>query len=445
MAAKLRLPLVFVLAFACLAALAGERLTRPSEDNHYAYLAGGWLEGRLHLEGKPPHRNDWGRITTLEFRDGRTFRGFPCRTDSCNDAIRDREAETWRGMDGAWVNVPRREIVKRTNTWYVTFPPAPAVVMLPLVAMWGLAFWDVLFTAVAGALIPVVLVAFLDRVRGHSSDHLWVAAAWTVASPACFVAAHGSVWFTAQVLGALFMVLAIAAAWELRRPGWAGLWLALLVATRPPAAIGVLVFLAWEWWRAGRPRPAAFRVLVPVGLVGLALAGHNYARFENVFELGHRYLDIAWQSRMQEYGLLSGRYLGRNLHCMFLLTPKWQGGSLRLSIHGMSLLLASPWVLAWPLSRTRFTQRWALVAAALAAAIPGLLYQNTGQIQVSYRFALDWLPLALIGIALGGGARHRLFQGAVLWGAAIQLYGAWLFKRAAGQLFGLGSWPYGSG
>jgi hypothetical protein len=241
------------------------------------------------------------------------------------------------------------------------------------------------------------------------------------------------------------MLLAISATWEMRRPVLAGVWLALLVATRPPAAMGALLFFGLEWWRMGRPVPAAVRAAAPIMAVGAVLAWHNHARFESVFEFGHAYLDIAWQPRMQEHGMLSTHYLARNLHCMFLLPPKWQGGSLRLSVHGMSLLIACPWILAWPLARQRFPQRWALVLAAVAAALPGLLYQNTGQMQVTYRFALDWLPLGLVGIGLGGGARHRLFQAAVVWAAALNLYGAWLFARAPGKLFGLGLWPYGRG
>ena len=52
--ARLRSPLVralvvFLVAFIGLCILAGpERLTRPSHDNHYSWLAQGWLEGRLH-------------------------------------------------------------------------------------------------------------------------------------------------------------------------------------------------------------------------------------------------------------------------------------------------------------------------------------------------------------------------------------------------------------
>ena len=48
--------------------------------------------------------------------------------------------------------VPADDIASRSSIRYVSFPPFPAVLMAPFVAIWGLAFNDVLFTALwAGA------------------------------------------------------------------------------------------------------------------------------------------------------------------------------------------------------------------------------------------------------------------------------------------------------
>jgi len=330
--------------------------------------------------------------------------------------------------------LPRREIVARTSRWYVTFPPGPALVMLPGVALWGLGFLDVLFTVLAGALIPVALVRSLERVRGpgHLREHLWAAAAWTVASPACFVAAHGNVWFTAQVLGSLALVLYIDAAWDLRRPARAGLWLGLAVACRVSVAFAVF-FAALEWWR-DRRLATALRFVAPLVVIGGVLAWFNWLRFDDPLEFGHRYLDIRWQPRIQSLGMFSPHYLTRNLECMLWLAPQ-VSPQLRWSVHGMGLLLASPWLLLLARARTRFPQRRGLALATLAVAATVLLYHNSGQVQFSYRFALDFLPLVLVLLVVGGGARGRWFPALVLVAAVVQLYGAWMFGRAPGQLF----------
>ena len=102
---------VFLIALLSLCALAGsKRLLEPSKNNHYAHLAQGWLEGRLHHEGKPPgyctaklrrakkcrghSYDDWARVWTLELRDGEVVRGYPCMTEDCQ-ALRREGVEAW--------------------------------------------------------------------------------------------------------------------------------------------------------------------------------------------------------------------------------------------------------------------------------------------------------------------------------------------------------------
>ena len=443
---RLRGLLVFLAAAAVLAVLAGPTLLRPSRNNHYVHMADGWLAARLALPGDPPGypraHDDWGRVWTLRLRDGSELRGDPCRTAACDDRRKQGGIETWRRTTGELLEIPRRDILARSSSWYVTFPPTPALLMLPGVAALGLGFPDVLFTLLAAALIPALLLRLLERVRpGHLREHLWAAAAWTLASPACFVAAHGSVWFTAQILGALFLVLHIDAAWDARQPIRAGLWLGLAVGCRVSLAFAVPFFLL-EWWRCGRRPATLLRFLAPLTLLGLAMATLNWLRFDDPLEFGHRYLDIRWQTRIQTFGMFSPHYLWRNLECMLWLAPQLSP-QLRWSIHGMGLMFASPWLLLLARARQRFPQRLGLLLAALAVALPALLYQNSGQVQFSYRFALDFLPLLLVLLVVGGGARSRWFPALVLLAAIVQLYGAWMYGRAPARLFVPDpSWPF---
>lgn len=440
---------VFLAASAILAVLAGPGLLRPSRNNHYSHMAQGWLEGRLALAGDPPGypraHDDWGRVYTLELRDGAVLRGFPCRTEACGERRREG-AEVFLTTRGEQVEVPRREVVRRSATWYVTFPPGPALVFLPGVALWGLGFPDVLFTLLAGAAIPALLLRLFARARpGRPREHLLACAAWTLASPACFVAAHGSVWFSAQILGALFLVLHLGAAWSAAQPARAGLWLGLAIACRPHLALAAPFFLL-EWRREGPRLAALLRFAAPLLAIGAALAWLNWARFDDPFEFGHRYLDIRWQERIQTFGMFSTRYLLRNLECLLWLWPQvqLQPFALRWSIHGMGLVFGSPWLLALVRAREPLPQRPGLWLAALAVALPDLLYQNSGQVQFSYRFMLDFLPLLLLLLVGGGGARGRLFAALVAASAALQLHGAWLFQRAPGRLFVADStWPFG--
>ncbi len=454
---------VFVLTFAVLALLAGKTLTKPSANNHFVHMASGWLQGRLHHEGKPPgycdakrrragkcryHRfDDWAVLRTLELPDGSTVRAYPCRTKPCEEARRTERVETWYVTGQGWTDFTRGEPRRRGETWYVSFPPGPAALLLPAVAAWGLKTPDVLFTALAAACIPVILLLFLDRTRGledgRGHEHLLLALALGLGSPACFLGANGSVWFTAQVFGAVALIAYISFAWDLHRPTWAGVCLGIAVACRPTMAVAVL-FFGWEWWRKGRPLPALTRFIGPVLLIGAALMALNLARFDDAFEFGHRFLEIRWQPRIQQYGLFHPRYLARNLECFLWLLPQ-EVWPMKVSLHGSALWVLSPWVLLVVLVRGSFAQKWGLVLTLLALMVPALLYQNSGQTQPTYRFAMLWLPVLAALMAHSGALRLRRVAAVVIvLSMLLQGWAAWMFVRKKGELFvtdPLG-WPF---
>src|SRR5512141_2751546 len=82
-------------SFAVLALFSGARLAPQSRAPHFIYQADAWLHGQLHLRVPPPDDNDWARVQ---------------------------------------------------DRWYVSFPPGPALLMLPGVAIWGFQYDDVSFT-----------------------------------------------------------------------------------------------------------------------------------------------------------------------------------------------------------------------------------------------------------------------------------------------------------
>ncbi len=459
--AWLRPALLFVITFAVLAGVAGRQLQEPSANNHFVHMASGWLEGRLEHDGRPPgycdakrrrakkcryHSfDDWAVLRTLQFADGSQQRGYPCRTSACAEASRTDRVETWYIVGDGWRSFPKGTVRRVGETWYVSFPPGPALLLLPFVAIWGLGTLDVLLTALLAALLPALLVRTLDRIRGSEGrtlEHSMLALALGLGSPACFLGANGSVWFTAQICGALLLTAYLDAAWDTRAPTRAGLWLGLAVACRPTMALAV-VFFGWEWWRNGRRLQVLIRFVGPVLLVGAGLMWFNLARFEDPFEFGHRFLEIRWQARMQEYGLFSTRYLARNLQCMLWLLP--QVSPLRFSLHGSAIWLLTPWVLSTIWARARFPQRAGLWLTMLALMTPVLLYQNSGQTQFTYRFAMLWLPVLALLVGCGGGVRYRRRFGVlVLISVVAQVWGAWMFAHDKAHLFvqePLG-WPF---
>jgi hypothetical protein len=419
----------------------GGRLVGHSMYNHYVYLADGWLHGRLALEGQPPNENDWAKVDVFKLKDGRELRGtYGSRTGG--------PVDRFYPLRGPSVTVPESDIASRSSIRYVSFPPFPAVLMLPLVAIWRLRFNDVLFTALWAGLNPALLFLLLRELarRGLSrrtvSDDLWFTVLFGVGSVYYYCAVIGQVWFTALIVAVTLSIGYVWASLDAERPALAGLFVGLGFATRPPWLV-VPLFL-WEavrvsggWaalrtgagWRALAPRLVRFAI--PVAAIGLVLAWHNQARFGSPFEFGHRFLNVQWQERIARFGLFNYHFLSRNLAAALVLLPRvmTRAPFVKISQHGMSLLVTSP-NLAYtvmPQERNQLTRPLWLTIAAVA--IPSLLYQNDGYIQFGYRFSLDYMAYFVLLLAIGNRRLTPLFKTLVVIAFGINLFLAITFDR----------------
>jgi hypothetical protein len=443
---KLGLVILYFVFLGAYLGASGGRLLKHSPHNHFVYLAEGWLRGQLSLPVPPPNENDWARVEVLHLKDGRTLKGMFGKTGP---------TDRFYPFQGKSITVTNEDIASRTNIRYVSFPPLPAVLMLPFVAVSHLKFNDTLFTVIWAAINPVLLFLLLGalRKRGYSqrsiTDDLWLVVMFGVGSVYYFCSVVGQVWFTAHVIA---VTCALAYAWaslEAAHPWLAGLFVGLGYATRTPLGFMVPLFffeavrVSGGWGRLrqirqeGLPPGLVGRLLrfsIPAGLVLAILVTHNYLRFEQWTEFGHTYLNIGWQERIQRWGLINYHFLSRNLTCALLLLPRILQASpyIKISEHGMSMLLTTP-PLAYSVAPAQKSPLApALWFTILTTALPSLLYQNSGYVQFGYRFSLDYLVFLVMLLAVGGRRFTKLFKVLVIFGFVVNLFGAIVFDRFGG-------------
>ncbi len=403
------LPLgIFVLCAAVYCATSAQRLLQPSPNNHYVHLAHAWLQGRLDIGGDPPGTNDWACFDTVA--------QGPCPAGRY--AFSGPDVERYR--------------------WYVSFPPLPAVLLLPVVAIFGLGTLDALFWVLVAGLAPMLLFIVLRflRVSGRSErsqrDDLLVTTIFAVGSIYYFVAVQGTVWFAAHVVAAAMICLYLLFSFGARRPVAAGLVLGLAFLCRPATLLlaGFFVLQATIAPKKAPLRTLAMFALPLTAVVAIAM-WHNAARFGDPFEFGHRFLQIRWRSRIETWGLFSTHYLPRNLTVFFLSLP-WLLQSnpfVRITRHGLALWFTSPnllWSL-WP--KKPDATIVALWAAVLPTALCTLLYQNTGWVQFGYRFSLDYLPLLFVLVALSRRRFGVVFWSCAVFAIVVNTFGAVTFDR----------------
>src|SRR5262249_30036761 len=139
------------------------------------------------------------------------------------------------------------------KTTYVSFPPFPAVIMLPGAAFAGRAANDVIPTVLIAALIlPLALVVLRRLSRAGLSarslgDDLWLVAARAFGSVLWLSAVQGRVWYTAHVVGVALALVYVWASIEAAHPVVAGLALGAAALTRTAMAFMVPLVVCEAW------------------------------------------------------------------------------------------------------------------------------------------------------------------------------------------------------
>ncbi|HEX4340990.1 MAG TPA: hypothetical protein VH062_34010 [Polyangiaceae bacterium] len=400
------------------------RILEHTPFNHFALLAETWLHGRLDLpEGPPPYAQN------------NDFASFQHR-------------------------------------WFIAFPPFPALLILPFV-WWGKTaehVRDAQFFLWLSGIGPAVLFLALEKLRRMGvNEHgeranIVLALLFAFGSVYFFTAVQGTVWFAAHVVGVAVGAIYLLAALEGEYPAVAGLMIGLGFLTRTPLLFATPLFVfeacrtaltedvapvAGEGMlararsflrRLDKAKVARRFVLfaLPFAVCIAVALWHNVARFGRVGDFGYEYLTVAWQARMKKWGIFSYHYLARNLGIVLTGLPFWDRQSsapLQVNDHGLALWVTTPlylWLL-WPKRRGPVVV--ALYVTAIAVALPGLFYQNTGWMQFGYRFSNDYAVFLFALIAVIGIRYGKLFTAAAIWSVALNAFGAVTFDTATFRKF----------
>ncbi|MDR5682417.1 MAG: hypothetical protein QN163_00090 [Armatimonadota bacterium] len=284
---------------------------------------------------------------------------------------------------------------------YLPFPPAPALVLMPAVALWAEATDQTRVAQLLGAVNVALMWALLVRLGFPAPVALFGAVLLGFGTVHWSAATIGTTWFFAHVCAVFFVLLA----WleiEGRGRGWlAGVWFALAWLSRVPVLLA-LPAAAWRLRRLGDDRVWWFAAANLAGLILFFL--YNAARFGDPLETGiSMHTHAAHFTEPLRQGILSVAHLGRNLHTMWLRGFEVIGSApfLRPSAEGLSVFLTTPALVRVfaPLTPYRSCHR-ILVAAIALVMLPSLFWFSTGWVQWGYRYSLDWMPLAVVLLAL---------------------------------------------
>jgi hypothetical protein len=335
------------------------------------------------------------------------------------------------------IDQPLFDCVTFRGRVYVPFPPMPAVLMMPSVALVGVRRSNGPLLALALTLLNVVVAYRLaGRLGLAPRDRVWLLAAFFLGTGYWIAVAWSTgVWFWAHVVAVTFLLLAVAEAWGRGRGHLVGLALAAAFLSRQLTLLAAIA-LAWRLWSHPRFAGAAAARWRHLGAFAAALAAgvaaylaFNAARFGNPFDTGYGHLaPIGYlKERFARHGLFSAAYVPFNLMYLLLqgfhvdFTSPARLSGLGIDGFGASLPGASPFVVLALFARRAQAPVRALWASIAATAAGHLLYFNNGADQHNaQRFTLDFMPLLFVLMAAGlsresAGGRARLWRGAIVY------------------------------
>lgn len=348
------------------------------------------------------------------------------------------QALAWRrGALGLGQDYPWLELAVYEGDWFVSFPPLPSLVMLPLTFLFGENTPNNLVVMLYAMATAALAYACLCRAGSKPQSAVFLSLFYVMGCNMMWMSTSGGVWFQAQALNMLLLTACLLAAMAKRRaPAYA--LAALAVGCRPFSACAFLPLLAYFYGadRAAGHGPLRSLVrqlpgLLPAALIGGAYMWYNWARFGNILEFGHNYLP---EFTATENGQFHLSYLPQNIKNI-LLRPVTIDGQGRLSFpyfDGFLFYIANPLYIPLFIRATGDIRvrrmdglRHCLLAAILLELLLLCAHKTFGGWQFGARYTVDMLPMALAYLLLRGPWEPRPYEkGLGLFAIAFNLYGA---------------------
>jgi len=220
--------------------------------------------------------------------------------------------------------------------YYLQWPPGPAIMILPGVAIWGLDLNQTLVSVVLAALTaPLVFLVVRSLVRRVSAQ-VWLTILFLFGTIFWWLASNGGVWFLSQTSAVMFIFAALFTTLVRKNIFLTGLFLGAAYLCRQSVILAYPFFLimfmddllASDWRQQPLLRKVQWEPLLSMAsgtAIFLVFSFiWNYARFENPLESGYSHGEQVHQEHLQwlyNHGTFHPSYIQRHPPIVFEALP----------------------------------------------------------------------------------------------------------------------------
>lgn len=323
--------------------------------------------------------------------------------------------------------------------------PGPALILLPVVAIFGLETNQTLVSVILAALSAALVYRIVRTQVESVASQVWLTTFFMFGTIFWFVGANGGVWFLSHTATVLFMLLAIYATLEMKNPMLAAAAVGAAFLSRSTVALSFPFFVIMfsdQWLRpadgASLLKRLDLKPIVKMGVGALPFVAFslafNYLRFDNPLESGYVYgeqvtqPELAW---LYTDGVFDITYIPRHIPVIFEQMPVFleNGPYIRPSWAGQAIWATSPALLLGLFAGVR-NRAIAISGAVLLILMATLIVTRAlartwgfaGWGDVDFPLGVHLLPLwGMIGVAIYTGLRTKDRLIIACWAAIIPI------------------------
>jgi 4-amino-4-deoxy-L-arabinose transferase-like glycosyltransferase len=301
-----------------------------------------------------------------------------------------------------------QEVVPYNGNYYVVYPPMPAILLMPFVALFGTGFDESILSILLASLAVAVTWLMLKKTGNNANKALWLTALLGFGTCFWYTAAVGSSWYIEHSSAVLFLTAAIVLALYKKNNFLVGLTLGCAALSRLPTVLAFPFFLLLAYnqndsWKPRLKQMVIFFVglAIPIGLNAL----YNIARYGTPLDVGYYMIPGIAQDPFFQQGIFNIAYIPRHITAIFLQGPNFLSSFPYIQPNwiGLGLFFTTPaFLFIFNLKAIWHNKLSRYAALAVLCILPPIITHGTvGFTQFGYRFSLDFTPFLLLLTAQG--------------------------------------------
>ncbi len=300
----------------------------------------------------------------------------------------------------SWLN----ELISIGGKYYVVYPPMPALLLVPFVALFGPGFEQPFFSILVGAINVSLCFFALQKLFKNYVLAIAGALLFGMGSMQWFHAVGGSAWYIAHIIAIFFLWLMVIETVTKKRLFVIGLLIGAAYWSRLPTILAVffpLTFLAQEFIRIKPKVRINFRNLFSLsfGIFFFIILNslYNYLRFGVFYDVSYQLLPV-FDEPWYQNGLFSIFNIPIHLYEFFFSMPRisHEFPYIVPSLLVLAIWVVTPAFLLLPFSSLKRKLNISLIITILIMSLPGFAHGSNGFTQFGYRFSLDYHPFLVL-------------------------------------------------